>query len=1714
MSTGPHVALCARVIPNGLVRENAQAAAGRPDRIAGRVVVVLTPSVPKSQTPAADTLSRLVPFDDWPLEVHGILDGLTSLTLKDLSGQTHDIPLKKPAGAVATDERDRTNANRLWRLLMPGPRVGWPELVREWTCPQEGPVVRTGQALELYMPTGLAGLALPYARARQALDAIAGPQGALASRQKARPAGDQLSAMGRPWLGEPNALERFASLGGASPKLGDLRVLGPPEPWGALAGFSKGPRLPDADDQFFLRSISEEEVVQSALGHDGRDMLPIFDRLHALHHAGLTAVEAAQLNHPPIFDSGLALKRILHLMSSPSLMRLFGLARDYELDLSALPQDADVFCKLSVKSPSDREMVSTWTASKYRTRDASTSGPGGFWPVSRDEWPPGNATGIITERDGVRLLPKGLHAGETFGLISIEPALGLQSDIHAAKAQRDEGVSPAQKEQMAASLRSAGIVLVRRPRKQRADSAAAGVCPPEVLDLYAEDIVQFDRLDVGVDERDASGRRYTSWRATTNRRLEHNVPESLDPTLVKPAGWIDEFVKQRVGNSLKERLHELNATYFTDSALLGSSAEGECLVREERVAMWVGESGSIAFDAVDYNRPGKQEGRRTPLSPEAGPLALNYEARLPVRGSRPGDLKALLPVLRFGWRYRVGVRRVYLGGASLLLDDAEQVYAHGDRSLPPAGDEEGFPYLRHEPIGAPETFLAPSEPASADAGSDAQLQGTGRAVITTWKHPPEGRSSIASTSRLFLVPRVPFEFAQLHEVFDEDKGEPALVPGENPQEPAKPFSGFRPKDGLQNVSFHAESNALKIEENGNKGLAAVEVPHAEEKPARLTLLGQKERYRPRPYYPDPLASFLVLRLKRIGSEADWLDEQPVIVPVQRVGGSGKWPDLLPVHVELRAAPNRPFDRGGSSGARLMSARAKLRYMASSGVLFDDGGSDTLAVQSIQVSLAAGEQATLVAWLVPTVDDLAGCFDLCRTMSELAEAEARRIGIPPAGDAVTCGLEQLIGRDRCEPGSATPAAAALQLHLFREPLPAISDVRTLDLVHAVDKPVAVPSFVVAPPRAPMAAADRPDQHFPHFMAPKFARRLDAGGDMAPSFLARRRSSDDWFGDSEDGGRYLMVGGRVSVEAASTSGLLIRASGVGLNGEKLDDPAHPAERHDGRTPDLATHKAGFAVRLDGTIEFARGVPVELVRIDGIPAPSATPGRGSTIQQRKVELDLADPEAYFESADQSTPQARRSDPVRITSPTLRVATNQILRDGGARWLSLSATALSRYRNFLAVVRVGSDKAGSTEPRGEQEEGPWGLIGGDKVQGWVPATERPSPCFNPRLVVLNPSAEASKLVPVDHGVRRSFQPVVRLYLDRPWFSSGQGELLGIVFWPPIKAASEDTNDLRTTEFVSGLLPEDLGPLGAHVSSWGRNTRRNWQGESGWPRGTGTFLAPDAIADAKTLDIGATMVSDDQPLRADPPANVLMPIPGTGEKPGEEVLAPVAIKTFVPRFDRVENRWFVDLDVDLGEVPDPFMCLSLVRYQPWARPDSYANGTYSGIRCSLPVSVSAWMRSRRTVEAKVVRTDGKNGGQMVNVNVMVSGAIGAPPHLKQRDEQTKGRLPRPAVRIQLWRRNGSEDAVVEDVERGEAVWESWNKNGDERLLIRNPSFWNTSFRIAVGSIDRNADYRVIVEEGEVMADVYDTNDTDDLKFGLTRLISTLDVTALVKSVA
>nr|BFD86755.1 hypothetical protein StreXyl84_61560 [Streptomyces sp. Xyl84] len=136
---------------------------------------------------------------------------------------------------------------------------------------------------------------------------------------------------------------------------------------------------------------------------------------------------------------------------------------------------------------------------------------------------------------------------------------------------------------------------------------------------------------------------------------------------------------------------------------------------------------------------------------------------------------------------------------------------------------------------------------------------------------------------------------------------------------------------------------------------------------------------------------------------------------------------------------------------------------------------------------------------------------------------------------------------------------------------------------------------------------------------------------------------------------------------------------------------------------------------------------------------------------------------------------------------------------------------------------------------------------------------------------------------VRRRRGGGVRVYLERPWFSSGDGELLGVVLGEPPGGDPDSVRDAWVT-----LMGRD--PL--HRSA--------------------PVVAPTAQMFTNA---------------AGPPAKLSLPTP-TGA-------LPVTVVGFTPQFDAAEEggRWFCDLELDTGDACLPFVRLALVRYQPESIP-------------------------------------------------------------------------------------------------------------------------------------------------------------------------------------
>ncbi|MFI9592812.1 hypothetical protein [Nonomuraea sp. NPDC052265] len=208
---------------------------------------------------------------------------------------------------------------------------------------------------------------------------------------------------------------------------------------------------------------------------------------------------------------------------------------------------------------------------------------------------------------------------------------------------------------------------------------------------------------------------------------------------------------------------------------------------------------------------------------------------------------------------------------------------------------------------------------------------------------------------------------------------------------------------------------------------------------------------------------------------------------------------------------------------------------------------------------------------------------------------------------------------------------------------------------------------------------------------------------------------------------------------------------------------------------------------------------------------------------------------------------------------------------------TATTRFREYFHPS-ITADPALVTSA-GEPSAGPAG-------RGWpVPASRRPEP---PKPSYLLPTfrwnrredRRDKRFVTVRDGAG------VRVYLDRPWFSSGDDELLAVVLDPP-----------------------GGDPLPGHLAT-------RWGADPVWS--DTTVLPPPAPANFPG------------PVAA--PAGLRLAESGEGR----ELVAAVA--AYQPSYDAAKGLWFADVDVDLGAAGResayfPYLRLALARYQPHALP-------------------------------------------------------------------------------------------------------------------------------------------------------------------------------------
>jgi hypothetical protein len=218
--------------------------------------------------------------------------------------------------------------------------------------------------------------------------------------------------------------------------------------------------------------------------------------------------------------------------------------------------------------------------------------------------------------------------------------------------------------------------------------------------------------------------------------------------------------------------------------------------------------------------------------------------------------------------------------------------------------------------------------------------------------------------------------------------------------------------------------------------------------------------------------------------------------------------------------------------------------------------------------------------------------------------------------------------------------------------------------------------------------------------------------------------------------------------------------------------------------------------------------------------------------------------------------------------------------RVVSYSAVATSRYREYFDP-NDGVDAHGNAVARDFTRTS-------EPVEVHVPASARP---VAPRIRYVLPTfgweraASANQVRSVRTGGG------LRVYLDRPWYSSGVGELLGVTL--------VEAGTLVDREDWKGL-----------ITQWGQDPIWESTPLSEFPT-ISNF--PDAVASEGGLPLDAHVHLTLPEVTAD--------FPRLADVAGHEV-----------HYDESRGLYYCDLTVDTQTTTySPFIRLALARYQPWA---------------------------------------------------------------------------------------------------------------------------------------------------------------------------------------
>lgn len=1320
------------------------------------------------------------------------------------------------------------------------------------------------------------------------------------------------------------------------------------------------------------------------------------------------------------------------LQGDPTLARLFCLAVDFEVEEAAFTREAGgEKVHLAVAMPNPRTALIA-TAARRHTH--------GFWPVSAfeahvvrtgNDSAPGYAIldrpEFVEQRDGIwKLGEKRKLVGEekaAGGLVEVPRydliSLDLRRSIDGKTTGRDRG-EPHQ---------TGGFTILDRGR---ADQIARDLAlasrndgnlgnPQAVIVLHAEELTVGRRVDVAAA---APGTELAkvAWRSLMHRYVDYGIgPEAkvvlklLFPDYTAK-GLLEEVSFQVAARSMP---------------VVANKGEQACeAIAEEAIFLWDGTPAGVLTDSRLV-----PESKR---STEVNALPFSRAFDLPTAG--PADSLCPAP-LRFGCPYLFRLRSVFLGGGSPRHDDPDTAACTSAIAVLPATADTARPrrFLRHEGIRAPVLMLPKSlaEKRLAEMGYEQADQ----AIVRSWSAAPSGLDGISDTdtirgayvggvtravpeqtTRILIAPEAALDLVVRHARLDRGdtvrirRG--ALTDVSYMPRPA-------PDKGIAASGFPVVITGRRDTLDREGAIYRRKVEAAKDSNERgIPVFEPGGRNTTKPgeigYLPDPAIDHYVIRARIRGS-----DRYLTSFIEAKVYGEAGYPDMLPLAVTVTRA-----GRAGAVRSEHPTSIAQIATLQDSAWMSEDGSigakkpSRGTRVRHLVVQLYPGEDFDLEIACLPESRMLSRCFSLPETMAlqlKLAgKASAQRqrmVDICGASVAEACrpgsGTQQLagLGGESVSDQARLDEVAGELLRAMQTkwPVEEVAAVTTLRVCHAVNKPPLLARWHGA---EPIAAFRQPDTiPCDEVTEPRLADRLGATG--------------------------LFLKGKVELDLALVDGFQILAETVAADGMPLDSAERGRSmisKRSGRWPRLRTRDGkeayvaaddivGFTVAENGAVTLPRQT-VTLLDVGNLPTfnavgeivkrvldsktqacrledplPSAFAAAGKNPGEpvfgattgRLTAIELA---PLFAAAGMSAPIAQRiameagaEDATRRTR-LLKTERPHSFKDTLARKLTLKLVSMSRqaaaFETAPAYFQGREQLLYRRQPLKRADQA---VLSTEPVEVWMKSTRRPAvPDLRrpePSFVITRSSPELSEADSKAYKLTRD--AMTRLYFGRGWFSSGEGERVGIVLWPPNYNEQTESNidkdvihfDGRTLH-LENFEDRDLGEGGAFITRWGGDPiRKDKIAQSGY------FIPPRAFCDLKHQGEG--------PHRPGFVPTALMPIPramppekkdkqeaGSAE-PAYDFLQ-VSLITYEPCFDLDREEWYVDIPLKPIRASEPFVRFGIVRYQE----QSVSND----LQVSEPATVTMQLLPQR--EARIdIRKKAGSPDTTVEVTVEGLGSIG-----------------------------------------------------------------------------------------------------------------------------